>query len=90
MPCEQNTWQPTPGPSGIQWSEGLFWSNWKAINFPILTFQVGELTLPCILELSQANEPPICTLTSSAPGLSEVPDSKEPPVETNSNFQPGP
>ncbi|MBW0489365.1 hypothetical protein O181_029080 [Austropuccinia psidii MF-1] len=23
MPCEQTLWQPTPGPSGTQWSEDL-------------------------------------------------------------------
>ncbi|MBW0524722.1 hypothetical protein O181_064437 [Austropuccinia psidii MF-1] len=59
MPCEQTPWQPTPGPSGTQWSEDLFRSKQQAIPFLSITFDTRELTLPPFVEPSQYNEPPI-------------------------------
>ncbi|MBW0498626.1 hypothetical protein O181_038341 [Austropuccinia psidii MF-1] len=65
MPCKQNPWQPTPGPSGTQWSEDLFCG--KKPAFP---FSSSELTLPPVVEPSQHHEPPI-------PGLSQPSKSHE-------------
>ncbi|MBW0547247.1 hypothetical protein O181_086962 [Austropuccinia psidii MF-1] len=46
MPCEQNPQQPTPGPSGTQWSEEeLFHSKQKVFINAILTFE-GSPTPP--------------------------------------------
>ncbi|MBW0477208.1 hypothetical protein O181_016923 [Austropuccinia psidii MF-1] len=73
MPEEKSLWQPTPGPSGTQWSEDLFHSKQQAFPFPILALEVNELNLPPFVEPSQHNEPPVCTPTQPILGLSEVP-----------------
>ncbi|MBW0501945.1 hypothetical protein O181_041660 [Austropuccinia psidii MF-1] len=65
-PCQQTPWQPTPSPSGTQWSEDLFCSKQKAIPFLILSFDSSELALPPFVEPSQYNEPPI---PGSSPSL---------------------
>ncbi|MBW0489701.1 hypothetical protein O181_029416 [Austropuccinia psidii MF-1] len=58
MPCEQTLRQPTPGPSGTQWSEDLYRSKHPTFPFLILTFASSSLTLPPFVEPSQHNEPP--------------------------------
>ncbi|MBW0485863.1 hypothetical protein O181_025578 [Austropuccinia psidii MF-1] len=70
MPCKQTPWQPTPGPSGTQWSEDLFHGKKPPFPFLILPFASSELTLPPIVEPSQHHEPPI-------PGLSQPSESHE-------------
>ncbi|MBW0512892.1 hypothetical protein O181_052607 [Austropuccinia psidii MF-1] len=51
LPCEQTLWQPTPGPSGTQWSEELFRepSQTKAspIPGPSPPFQPPEDNMTC-------------------------------------------
>ncbi|MBW0534239.1 hypothetical protein O181_073954 [Austropuccinia psidii MF-1] len=58
LTCEQTLWQPTPGPSGTQWSEDLFRGKQPKFHL-ISTFDSSELTLPPFVEPSQTNEPPI-------------------------------
>ncbi|MBW0542026.1 hypothetical protein O181_081741 [Austropuccinia psidii MF-1] len=62
MPHKQTPQQPTPGPSGPQWSEDLFYCKQPTFPFLILTFSSSELTLPPFVEPpipgpSQASEP---------------------------------
>ncbi|MBW0514776.1 hypothetical protein O181_054491 [Austropuccinia psidii MF-1] len=58
LPRKQTLRQPTPGPSGTQWSEDLFRS--KKPKFHLISiFDSSELTLPPFVEPSQTNEPPI-------------------------------
>ncbi|MBW0488492.1 hypothetical protein O181_028207 [Austropuccinia psidii MF-1] len=59
MPHEKTPRQPTPGPSGTQWSEDLFCNKKPTFPFLILTFASSELTFPPFVEPSQHNEPPI-------------------------------
>ncbi|MBW0502975.1 hypothetical protein O181_042690 [Austropuccinia psidii MF-1] len=56
LPCKQPPQQPTPGPSGTQWSEDLFRSKQQKFHL-ISTFGSSELTLPPFVEPSQSNEP---------------------------------
>ncbi|MBW0525930.1 hypothetical protein O181_065645 [Austropuccinia psidii MF-1] len=58
FPCKQTLRQPTPGPSGTQWSEDLFHGKQPKFNL-ICTFDSSELTLPPFVEPSQSDEPPI-------------------------------
>ncbi|MBW0571672.1 hypothetical protein O181_111387 [Austropuccinia psidii MF-1] len=63
LPCEQTPWQPTPGPSGTQWSEDLF--SGKQPKFHLIsTFDSSEQTLPPFAEPFQTNE-------SRIPGTSQ-------------------
>ncbi|MBW0519887.1 hypothetical protein O181_059602 [Austropuccinia psidii MF-1] len=45
LPCKQTLQQPTPGPSGTQWSEDLFCGKQPKFHL-ISTFNSSELTLP--------------------------------------------
>ncbi|MBW0498772.1 hypothetical protein O181_038487 [Austropuccinia psidii MF-1] len=83
MPCKQTPQQPTPGPSGTQWSEDLFCGKQQAIPFVILTFNSSELTLPPFVEPSQHNEPPI-------PGPSKCSKPQVPSHEDALNREPEP
>ncbi|MBW0568429.1 hypothetical protein O181_108144, partial [Austropuccinia psidii MF-1] len=58
FPHKQTLGQPTPGPSGTQWSEDSFRSRQPKFHL-ICTFDSSELTLPPFAEPSQTNEPPI-------------------------------
>ncbi|MBW0524236.1 hypothetical protein O181_063951 [Austropuccinia psidii MF-1] len=69
MPGKQTLQQHTPGPSGTQWLEGLIHGKKKYLPFPILTFEVSELTLLPFVEPSQHNESPVSTPTPPIPGV---------------------
>ncbi|MBW0483012.1 hypothetical protein O181_022727 [Austropuccinia psidii MF-1] len=72
FPCEQTPRQPTPGPSGTQWSEDLFCGKQKKFHL-ISTFDSSELTLPPFVEPSQTNEPPIPGPSPSSKPHEDVP-----------------
>ncbi|MBW0559625.1 hypothetical protein O181_099340 [Austropuccinia psidii MF-1] len=64
LPCKKTRQQPTPGPTGTQWLEDLFFHKQPEIPLQISIFDSNELTLPPFVEPSQPNEPPV-------PGLSQ-------------------
>ncbi|MBW0533255.1 hypothetical protein O181_072970 [Austropuccinia psidii MF-1] len=72
FPCEQTPWQPTPGPSGTQWSEDLFHGKQPELHL-ISTFDSSELTVPPFVEPSQTDEPPIPGLSPSSKPHEDVP-----------------
>ncbi|MBW0527452.1 hypothetical protein O181_067167 [Austropuccinia psidii MF-1] len=83
LPRKPNPSQPTPGLSGTQWSEDLFFRKEQKIVLLISTFESSELTVLPFLEPSQPNEPPI-------PGLSKPsePHEEDPTCEPEPELAP--
>ncbi|MBW0550347.1 hypothetical protein O181_090062 [Austropuccinia psidii MF-1] len=74
MPCEQTLWQPTPGPSGTQWSEDLFRK----------PSQHNETPIP---GPSPSSEPPEDVLTHEPePEVAPTPSMEEPFGESHLHF----
>ncbi|MBW0515712.1 hypothetical protein O181_055427 [Austropuccinia psidii MF-1] len=72
LPHEQTLRQPTPGPSGTQWSEDLFHGKQPEFNL-ISTFSASELTVPHFLEPAQMDEPPITGPSPSSKPHEDIP-----------------
>ncbi|MBW0523929.1 hypothetical protein O181_063644 [Austropuccinia psidii MF-1] len=58
LPHKQTPRQPTPGPSGTQWSEDLFFHKQPKFHL-ISTLDSSVLTVPPFVEPYQTEEPPI-------------------------------
>ncbi|MBW0487844.1 hypothetical protein O181_027559 [Austropuccinia psidii MF-1] len=72
LPCKKTPRQPTPGPSGTQWSEDFF--RHKQPEFHLIsTFDSSELTFPPFVEPSQMDEPPIPGPSPSSKPHEDVP-----------------
>ncbi|MBW0517016.1 hypothetical protein O181_056731, partial [Austropuccinia psidii MF-1] len=70
--CKQNPRQPTPGPSGTQWSEDLFCSKKPKFHL-ISTFDSSEMTVPPFVEPSLTDEPPIPGPSPSSKPHEDIP-----------------
>ncbi|MBW0483334.1 hypothetical protein O181_023049 [Austropuccinia psidii MF-1] len=85
LPCEQTPLQPTPGPSGTQWSEDLFRGKQPEFHL-ISTFDSNELIAPPFVEPSQTDEPPVPGLSPSSEPHEDVPTCEPEPEVAPTQF----
>ncbi|MBW0571641.1 hypothetical protein O181_111356, partial [Austropuccinia psidii MF-1] len=78
FPHKQTARQPTPGPSGTQWLEDLFFCKQPKFHL-ISTFYPSEPTVPPFVEPSQTDEPPIPGPSPSSEPHEDIPTRESEP-----------